>query len=61
MMNGSGFGRKRHRPGGTERNQGKPLVGIVCVPAKIRTEHPPNTNLDRNRYVILPGYYYYYY
>jgi hypothetical protein len=26
---------------------------IVCVPAEVRTEHLPNTSLERNRYVNL--------
>jgi hypothetical protein len=42
-----------HRvPGGSEKDHKKPLR-ITGVPAEIRTEYLPDTNLERYRYVNL--------
>jgi hypothetical protein len=44
----------RHLPGGTEENY-ETSVRIASVPAEIRTEHIPNTSLERYRYTNLLG------
>jgi hypothetical protein len=39
---------------GTEENHEKQFFfGIVEVPTEIRTEHFPNTSVQRHRYIIL--------
>jgi hypothetical protein len=63
-LEGSGCGLiealSRNLPGGTEENLENPKSGQAGVQGGIRTEHLPNTRLERYRYTHTRHVYYYY-